>query len=153
MNYSIGILVVCVAVMCGDFSPKCEFSWRWCGWGGGNARIHNELDAGGKTARHYRDTASGESARKSPFFALYDSPRGSANLRVPARQETLAFYQLNATLAAIPAVNLRLVYRSWNSVRAVDYLRESLGSDLECMPLIENDNGMLNSTFLRSIES
>ena len=153
MNYSIGILVVCVAVLCGDFSPKCQLSWRWCGWGGGNGKNHNELDAGGKTARHYRDTVSGESARKPPFFALYDPPRGSANLRVPARQETLAFHQLNAIPAAIPPVNLSLVYRSWNSVRAVDYLRESLGSDLECMPLIENDNGMLNSTFLRSIES
>jgi hypothetical protein len=153
MNYSIGILVVCVAVLCGDFSPKCELSWRWCGWGGGNAKSHNELDAGGKKVRHYRDTVSGESAGKPPFFALYDSFRGSANERVPARQETLAFNQLNATPAAIPAVNLCLVYRPWNSVRAVDYLRVSLGSDLECMPLVENENGMLNSSFLRSIES
>lgn len=153
MNYSIGILIVCAAVMCGDFSPNCELSWRWCDWGGENARSHNELDAEGKTVRHYRDTASGESAGKTPCLTLYDSPRGSANLRVPARQETVAFQQLNATLAAIPAVNLSLVCRSWNAVRAVDYLRVSLGSDLECMPLIENENGMLNSSFLRSIES
>ena len=140
MNYSIGILVICVAVMCGDFSPNCEFSWRWCDWGGGNAKNHNDLDAGGKTVRHYRDTASGESAGKSPFFALYDSPRGSANLRVPARQKTLTFQQLNATLAAIPAVNLCLVYRPWNSVRAVDYLWGSLGSDLDSIHLRSIDS-------------
>ena len=153
MNYSIGILVVCVAVMCGDFSPQSEFSSRWCGCGGENANNHNELDAEGKTARHYRDTVSGELAGKSPFLTLYDSFRGSANLRVPARQETLAFNQLNATPATIPAVNLRLVYRFWNSVRAVDYLQGSWGSDLECIPLVENDNGVLDSMRLRSIES
>ncbi len=76
MNYSIGILVVCVAVLCGDFSPKREFSWRSCCWGEGNEKNHNELDAGGKTARHYRDTVSGESAEKSPCLTLYGSPRG-----------------------------------------------------------------------------
>ncbi len=153
MNYSIGFLVICVAILCGDFSPKCELSWRWCDWGGENAKSHNELDTEGKIARHYRDTASGESARKSPCLTLYDSPRGSANLRVPAGQETLAFHQLNAIPATIPAVNLRLVYRFWNSVRAVDDLRGSWGSDLESMPLIENDHGVLDSMRLRSIDS